>query len=145
MAVKIRMKRVGRTNRSEFRIVAADARASRDGAVLEKLGFYHPLEKDSAKVLQLDEERVKYWLSVGAQPSETLVTILKRRGIPIPWVEREKERRAKAVAERRAKKGKAPRAKKEEKGKAPPAPDEIAAKAERAKARAAKREAKKAK
>jgi small subunit ribosomal protein S16 len=156
MAVKIRMKRVGRTNRPEFRIVAADARSPRDGSVLENLGFYHPLEKDAAKVLRMDEDRIKHWLSVGAQPSETLVSIFKKRGITLPWIENEKARRAKAFAERRAKKGKPAREKKKGAASKPPvakadpaaggaAAPSAEAKAEAAKSKAAKREAKKAK
>jgi small subunit ribosomal protein S16 len=151
MAVKIRMKRMGRTNRPEFRIVATDARSPRDGAVLENLGIYHPLEKEAGKVLRLDDERVKYWLSVGAQPSETIMSILKKRGIAIPWVETERKRREKLVAERRAKKGKAPKEKKAAAPKAAAKPGATAAtaatenKAEAAASRAAKREAKRAK
>jgi small subunit ribosomal protein S16 len=158
MAVKLRMKRMGRTNRAEFRIVAADARSPRDGSIIENLGIYHPLERDAAKVLRMDEDRIKYWLSVGAQPSETLVSIFKKRGIRIPWVDREVEKRAKDVAERRAKKGKAPKG--EKKAKAPKTPKPAAAaataaapageaatddKAKAAASKAAKREAKKAK
>ncbi len=143
MAVKIRMKRVGRTNRPEFRIVVADARAPRDGEVIENLGFYHPLEKDAAKVVRIDEERAKYWLSVGAQPSETVTSILKRRGIAIPWLLREQERKKEAAAARRAKKGKPPRAERKPRPAKPqPTPEEKAARAAK---RAAKREAKKAK
>lgn len=150
MSVKLRMKKMGRKNRPEFRIVATDARSPRDGKIIENLGFYHPLETDGDKLLRLNDERVRYWLSVGAQPSETLVSILKRRGIAIPWVENEKRRRAKAVEERRAKKGKAPRPAKapkpekkaEAKGGAAGATEDRAAAAA---SKAAKREAKKAK
>lgn len=152
MSVKIRMKRFGRTNRPEFRIVATDTHSPRDGSIIENLGFYHPLERDAAKVLSMNEERVKYWLSVGAQPSETITSILKKRGITIPWVEKAKERRAKEVAARRAKKGKGPRAEKKpgvpKAPKAPKTPEEAKAaadeKAKAAASKAAKREAKKA-
>jgi small subunit ribosomal protein S16 len=157
MAVKIRMKKFGRKNRPEFRIVATDTRSPRDGSIIENLGFYHPLEKEAEKVLRMNDDRVKYWLSVGAQPSETLVSILKRRGIAIPWVENTKVKRAKFFAERRAKKGKPPRAAKA-KGEARPKPAAAAAtatgaatapptdeKVAAAKSKAAKREAKKAK
>lgn len=145
MAVKIRMKMFGRKNRPEFRIVAADTRAPRDGRIIENLGFYHPLETAAEKVLLMKEDRVKYWLSVGAQPSETLVSILKKKGIAIPWVGRAKEKLAKEVAERRTAKGKG--------AKAPKAPRAAAAaaggaavdeKAAAAESKAAKREAKKA-
>src|SRR5207237_358686 len=156
LAVKLRMKMFGRKNRPEFRIVAADARSPRDGSIIENLGFYHPLEKDAAKVLRMNEERVKYWLSVGAQPSETLVSIFKKRGILRPWIENEKARSAKFFAERRTKKGKGPRVARP-KGEAKPKPAPKAAteggpegptteaKAAAAASKAAKREAKKAK
>ena len=80
MAVKIRMKRFGRTNRSSFRINAVDSRASRDGRVIEELGSYDPHGPDDTKV-KLNAERVKHWLSVGAQPSETVRTFLKKAGL----------------------------------------------------------------
>jgi len=104
MAVKIRLKRLGRKNRAEFRIVAADAHAPRDGAVLEVLGLYHPREAEPDKVVRLDATRVHHWLSVGAQPTETVMSILKRNGIKLPWVERANEKRKKEVEERRARK-----------------------------------------
>ncbi len=110
MAVKLRMKMFGRKNRPEFRIVAADTRAPRDGSIIENLGWYHPREQKIEKVLHMNEDRIKYWLSVGAQPSETLVSIFKKRGIKIPWVENAKQKLVKEVAERRAAKGKGPKA-----------------------------------
>ncbi len=110
MSVKIRMKRFGRKNRPYYRIVAIDTRNPRDGATIENLGTYHPLEKEDAKVLTLEEERVRYWLSVGAQPSETIASILKGRGIPIPWLVNRAEKKKTAIAARREKKG--PKAKK---------------------------------
>src|SRR5688572_12440075 len=106
MAVKIRMKMFGRTNRPEFRIVAADARSPRDGRIIENLGWYHPRETKPEKILNMKEDRIKYWLSQGAKPSETLTSIFKKRGIEIPWTATEKKRREKKVAERRAAKRK---------------------------------------
>ena len=62
-----------------------DARAARDSRAIEQLGFYDPLEQDQAKAVSLKEDRVKYWLSVGAQPSETVRGLLKKVGIdPTP-------------------------------------------------------------
>ena len=159
MSVKIRMKKFGRKNRPEFRIVATDTRAPRDGSIIENLGFYHPLEKEAEKVLRMNDERVKYWLSVGAQPSETLVSIFKKHDIKIPWVDRAKEKLVKSVAERRAKKGKSAKAAKPAAAKAPAAAAKTAApaaskaetkaatddKAKVAESKAGKREAKKAK
>ena len=80
LAVKIRMKRFGRRNFSAFRINAVDSRASRNGRVIEELGSYDPHGDDATKV-KMDLERVKYWLSVGAQPSETVATFLKKAGL----------------------------------------------------------------
>lgn len=74
--VRIRMQRLGRKNHAFFRINAIDKRTRRDGVVIENLGFYDPLASDPAKALQLNADRIKYWLSVGAQPSETVLDFL---------------------------------------------------------------------
>ena len=80
--VKIRLKRFGRTNRPCYRIVAADVRAPRDGRALDEgLGHYDPLEPDNAKKVTLNRERILQWLDRGAQPTDTVGTILKRNGI----------------------------------------------------------------
>lgn len=85
MAVRIRLKRTGRTNNPSYRIVAADARAPRDGRVIETLGTYDPLIEDEAKQVTLDVERAKYWLSVGAETTDTVGRIMKNNGlIPRP-------------------------------------------------------------
>lgn len=81
MAVKIRLMRVGRNNRPSYRIVAMDSRRPRDGKVLEVVGFYDPMSKDATKQVTLDAERAKYWLSVGAQTTETVSSILKKQGL----------------------------------------------------------------
>ncbi|MHC4390165.1 MAG: 30S ribosomal protein S16 [Planctomycetota bacterium] len=107
MAVKIRMQRFGRRNRPFYRIVAADARSPRDGRTLETLGTYNPIEKDQEKVVAFNEERVKYWLSVGAQPSETARSIFKKHGLSIPWEDNKARKRDAAVQKRRSEKGKA--------------------------------------
>lgn len=83
MAVKLRLKRLGRTHKSVFRLSAMDARKPRDGRVLEELGLYDPTNKDQSQQLKLDAERVKYWLSVGAVPSETVAHLLKNNGIAV--------------------------------------------------------------
>jgi small subunit ribosomal protein S16 len=76
MAVKIRMKRVGAKNAPVFRIVVADSRSPRDGKFIEEIGTYQPLKKgDNFKV---DLERAKYWLSKGAQPSDTVASFIKK-------------------------------------------------------------------
>jgi small subunit ribosomal protein S16 len=76
MAVKIRMKRVGAKNAPVFRIVVADGRSPRDGKFIEELGTYQPLKKGDN--VTLDLERAKYWLSKGAQPSETVASFIKK-------------------------------------------------------------------
>jgi len=80
LAVKIRMKRFGRTHRPFYRINAVDSRAPRDGRVIEELGSYDPHASDDKKV-KLNVERVQYWLSVGAQPSDTVRSFLKKAGL----------------------------------------------------------------
>ncbi|MEO1007679.1 MAG: 30S ribosomal protein S16 [Planctomycetota bacterium] len=82
--VRIRMQRLGRTHRPFYRIAAAEKRVKRDGKVLENLGWYNPIEKDPGKQLELKAERIKYWLSVGAQPSDTMMDILGRNELLTP-------------------------------------------------------------
>ncbi len=81
--VKIRLKRMGRRNRAFFRICAFDSREERDGRSIEQLGTYDPMEKDESKKVVLKRERIEYWLSVGAQPTETVASILKNNKIPL--------------------------------------------------------------
>ena len=76
MPVRIRMKRIGAKNQPAFRIVVADGRSPRDGKCIEELGTYQPLKKgDNVK---LDLERARYWISKGAQPSETVASFIKK-------------------------------------------------------------------
>ena len=79
MAVRIRLQRHGRKKRPFYRLVAADARAQRDGAFLERLGHYNPLT-DPADVV-IDEEKALKWLRRGAQPSDTAKRLLSKSGI----------------------------------------------------------------
>ncbi len=73
MAVKIRLTRMGSKKRPFYRIVAANSTSPRDGKFLERLGTYNPLlNKEDENRVKLDNERVNYWLSVGAQPTETV-------------------------------------------------------------------------
>lgn len=80
MAVRIRMKKLGRRHRPFYRICAVDSRRPRDGRVLEELGIYDPIvpEVDARAVLK--GERIQYWLGVGAQPSEKVRTLIKKYG-----------------------------------------------------------------
>jgi small subunit ribosomal protein S16 len=73
--LKIRLRRVGKTKQPMYRIVVADSRAPRDGAFVETLGYYHPLENPSKIVL--DADRARHWLGKGAQPSDRVAKILK--------------------------------------------------------------------
>ncbi|MBT3880666.1 MAG: 30S ribosomal protein S16 [Candidatus Scalindua sp.] len=81
--VRLRLKRMGRRNRAFFRLCAFDAREERDGRSIEQLGTYDPMEKDEEKKVVLKRERIEYWLSVGAQPTETVASILKKNKIGI--------------------------------------------------------------
>ena len=81
MAVRLRLKRMGRRNRPFFRIVAMDSRTKRDGREIEVLGHYDPLVREEEKQVALKRDRIEYWLGVGAQPSDTVASIVKRAGI----------------------------------------------------------------
>jgi len=79
--VKLRLKRFGRRHRPFYRLNAMDQRSARDSAPIEELGFYDPLEKDAAKAMKFNDERVRYWLGVGAQPSDTVRSLLRKAGL----------------------------------------------------------------
>lgn len=78
MAVRIRMKLMGRTHRPYYRIVAIDHHQPRDGRVIEELGTYDPMVKDKSKRVTLRADRIKYWQSVGALSSEKVAVLLKK-------------------------------------------------------------------
>ncbi|MGR0219412.1 30S ribosomal protein S16 [Agromyces sp. ZXT2-6] len=78
MAVKIRLKRLGKIRAPYYRIVVADSRTKRDGRVIEEIGKYHPTEEPS--FIEVDSDRAQYWLGVGAQPTEQVMAILKLTG-----------------------------------------------------------------
>ena len=78
MAVKIRLKRLGKIRVPQYRIVVVDSRKKRDGAVIEEIGKYHPKEEPS--LIDVTSERAQYWLGVGAQPSEAVEALLKITG-----------------------------------------------------------------
>jgi small subunit ribosomal protein S16 len=101
--VKIRLQRTGRKNRPFYRIQVLDERTRRDGAAIEQLGWYDPVARDEAKQLNLNEERTKYWLSVGAQPSDTMRDILAKRNLVNreKW-EAERTRRREVLAAKKA-------------------------------------------
>jgi small subunit ribosomal protein S16 len=74
---------MGRRHRVTYRLNAMDQRSPRDGRVIEQLGIYDPESKDPTKGLTIDTERVAYWLSVGAQPSDTVRGLLRRAGMDV--------------------------------------------------------------
>lgn len=78
MAVKIRLKRMGKIRSPHYRIIVIDARAKRDGRAIEEIGLYQP--KAEPSVITVNSERAQYWLGVGAQPTEAVVAILKLSG-----------------------------------------------------------------
>ncbi|MBV9321249.1 MAG: 30S ribosomal protein S16 [Mycobacterium sp.] len=78
MAVKIKLTRLGKIRNPQYRIAVADARTRRDGRAIEVIGRYHPKEEPS--LIEIDSERAQYWLSVGAQPTEPVLKLLKITG-----------------------------------------------------------------
>jgi small subunit ribosomal protein S16 len=79
MAVKIRLKRVGKKKAPSYRVVVADARSPRDGRIIDNLGWYNPLVEPSA--IEIDAEKTLRWLKVGAQPTDSVTSLLKRVGV----------------------------------------------------------------
>ena len=81
MAVKLRLRRMGKKKQPIYKMVAADSRSPRDGKFLEAVGFYNPLT--NPHTLDLKEDRILYWLNVGAQPSNTVKSLLRQKGITL--------------------------------------------------------------
>ena len=92
MAVRIRLKMLGRKHRPFFRIVAIDSRQPRDGRVIEELGTYDPLVPDVDATTTLKPDRIKYWLGVGALPSERCAVLFKK------YMKKWEEKKAEAAA-----------------------------------------------
>ena len=78
MAVRIRLKRFGKIRSPHYRVVVADQRAKRDGAVIEEIGIYHPIEAED-KQISFNEDRARYWIGVGAQPTDTVRKIFTKK------------------------------------------------------------------
>jgi small subunit ribosomal protein S16 len=78
VAAKIKLKRLGKIRNPQYRVVIADSRNKRDGRAIEEIGLYHPKEQPS--LIQIDSERVQYWLGVGAQPTDAVLALLKVTG-----------------------------------------------------------------
>lgn len=79
MAVRIRLRRMGAKKRPFYRIVVADSRSPRDGRVIEEIGYYNPITEPVD--IKVDADKAKKWLATGAQPSDTVKSILKTQGI----------------------------------------------------------------
>jgi small subunit ribosomal protein S16 len=98
MAVKIRLKRTGKHKAPSYRMVVADARSPRDGRIVESIGWYNPLTEPST--IKVDEEKALKWLLNGAQPTESVTSLLKRVGIYQKFEEQVAARKGKtSVAE----------------------------------------------
>jgi len=129
--VRLRLQRYGRKARPFYRLAALDQRTRRNGRAIEFLGWFDPIADDPDKQIKLEEERIKYWLSVGAQPTETVRDLLAKRDLVDkgPW-EAQRKRRRDLIADRKAKADAAKAAE-----------EAAAAEAEAAKSEAAKSEA----
>lgn len=101
--VRLRLKRMGRTHQSFFRVSAIDARAPRDGRVLEELGWYDPHAKDPEKRVALKLDRIQHWLGVGAVPSETVGDLLKGAGLSLAKPSKSARKRVRAKRAKAAK------------------------------------------
>ena len=105
MSVRIRLTRIGATKRPAYRVVAIDSRRARDGRPLEVLGHYDPLTEPAT--VQLDEPRIREWMSKGAQPSDTVVKLLKQAGAAVAAAASPAEKAPAKPRARRAKTAKA--------------------------------------
>ncbi|QDV27394.1 30S ribosomal protein S16 [Aureliella helgolandensis] len=90
MAVRIRLKKMGRKARPFFRVCVVDSRAPRDGKVIEELGYYDPMVRDTDARAILTGERIDYWLSVGAEPSDKVGVLIKKYGTNGSHLEQQK-------------------------------------------------------
>ena len=122
MSTVIRLTRRGRMHAPFYRIGVFDSRTRRDGAAIENLGFYNPLAKGDVPRLELDVERARYWLSVGARPSETVQSFLKEKEVEYKpgasRAARNKKRSARRLAAEKKTGKKHGKAKQKEKAKA---------------------------
>lgn len=108
MAVRIRLKKMGRKARPFFRLCAVDSRAPRDGKVIEELGFYDPMIRDTDARVKFKRERIDYWLGVGAQPTHKAGVLIRKYGTEGTHLEKheaavaalEASRNARAIAAR---------------------------------------------
>ena len=83
MATKIRLKRIGRRNRPFYRLIVIDSRKRRDGAAIEQVGWYNPIDLNNSYQIKID--RILYWLQEGAIPSDAVKKLMKREGLALRW------------------------------------------------------------
>ena len=102
MSVKIRLSRFGAKKQPTYRIVVAEEHSKRDGRIVEKIGQYNP--RTDPPTVVMNEERTKYWLSVGARPTDAMGPILKRAGISDKYVKMHAARKSKSAAKEEAEK-----------------------------------------
>lgn len=98
--VRLRLQRFGRRNRPFYRLSAIEKRNRRNGVVLEQLGWYDPVSSDASKQVELNGERITFWLSQGAQPSETVADLLARNDLLPPKMKAKWEADRKIARER---------------------------------------------
>lgn len=95
--VRIRLKRMGRRNYACFRLCVMDAREERDGRSIEDIGYYDPHKEKFEEKFVFKRDRLEYWLSVGAQPTDKVRTLLKKAGIVLPQKRKKKKKKKKAM------------------------------------------------
>lgn len=142
--VRLRLQRLGRRNRPFYRLSAIEKRNRRNGKVLEQLGWYDPIAADPEKQLKLEGERITHWLSMGAQPTETVADLLAKNDLLPPKMKAQWEADRKAASDRTAAIKAAKEAEKAAAEAAAKAEAEAKAKEEAEKAAAAAAEAEKA-
>lgn len=106
MALKIRLRQQGRTNRAFYRLVLTDSRSPRDGKYVEALGWYNPIEAEDDKKLSLKSDRIQYWLNIGAQMTDNAASLIRRTAPQLIQEQMEKKRlhRVKAASKRKERK-----------------------------------------
>jgi small subunit ribosomal protein S16 len=106
MALKIRLRQQGRTNRTVYRLVVTDSRSPRDGKYVEAVGWYNPIEVEDDKKLSIKSDRIQHWIGLGAQMTHSAKTLIAKTAPDIVrgQTERKLAHRAKAAAKRKAKK-----------------------------------------
>lgn len=106
MALKIRLRQQGRTNRATYRLVVTESRSPRDGKYVEMLGWYNPFEKELDKSLSVQADRVQHWLDQGAQLTDKAKTLVAKLAPKLVQglTQREVANRAKALAKKKARK-----------------------------------------